>query len=144
MGIGMGIGTGEIPGRSPRPPGARGAVADAAGDVIPEFESSRALLAARGVSPDVQRRWLEAFPDAEWVLREIRAAAAWEVSNPKRKKINFAAFITNWLKRGWDRRPALLPSSDGSRFAPREIPPSDDPEIEQWRKHTEEQLGRRV
>lgn len=58
----------------------------------------------RKITQDVQRRWQEAFPDTEWVVTTIQKALAWEAANPIRRKKNFAAFVTNWMNRDWDKR----------------------------------------
>lgn len=73
-------------------------------EALPEFSSISELLKLRRVSTKVQASWLAAFPDAHWVIGEIMKAVAWEEANPKRRKVNFGAFLTNWFSRGWDRR----------------------------------------
>ena len=73
-------------------------------EAVEEFRSVREILESRKVSPKVQRSWLNAFPDPEWITSEIRKSLCWEDANPKRKKKNYGAFMTNWLSRGWDRR----------------------------------------
>ncbi len=62
------------------------------------------IITPRGVPEKLQRSWLETFPDVDWIVLEIRKANAWELSNSKRKKKNFGAFITRWLTKGWDER----------------------------------------
>ena len=73
-------------------------------EAIAEFEPIRSILESRKVSVKIQRSWLEAYPDPDWLLSEIRKALSWEIANPKRTKKNFGAFMTNWFSRGWDRR----------------------------------------
>jgi hypothetical protein len=46
--------------------------------------------------------WREAYPGVD-VLAEVKAAHAWEVANPDRRKVNRPKFLTNWLKRAQDR-----------------------------------------
>lgn len=58
----------------------------------------------RNVKAKVTCSWVEAYPDPEWVMQEIRKALAWEVANSGRKKKDFGRFMTNWLARGWDKR----------------------------------------
>lgn len=72
--------------------------------IAPAFEEISGTLASRGVGVKVQHAWLEAFPDGHWIIGEVRKAIAWESANPKRRKKNFGAFMTNWLTRSWDRR----------------------------------------
>lgn len=71
---------------------------------IQEFLSLSFVFAEREVSQEVQRSWLEAFPEPAWITSEIRKALAWETANPSRRKKQFARFATNWLSRGWDNR----------------------------------------
>jgi hypothetical protein len=58
----------------------------------------------RKVKAKITCSWVEAYPDSEWVMQEIRKALAWEVSNPQRRKKDFGRFMTNWLSRSWDSR----------------------------------------
>lgn len=73
-------------------------------EALPEFSSISELLKLRRVSSKVQASWLKAFPDPVWIIGEIMKAVAWEEANPKRRKVNFGAFLTNWFSRGWDKR----------------------------------------
>jgi len=58
----------------------------------------------RMVKAKITCSWVRAYPDAEWVMQEIRKALAWEVANPQRRKKDFGRFMTNWLSRSWDSR----------------------------------------
>jgi hypothetical protein len=62
------------------------------------------VFTQRGVKAKVTGSWIAAFPDATWVVQEIRKALAWEASNPGRRKKDFGRFMTNWLSRSWDSR----------------------------------------
>lgn len=64
----------------------------------------REIFKTRNVKTELQKKWLDAFPDPDWIVSEVRKAIAWEGANPKRRKINFGAFMQNWLARGWDKR----------------------------------------
>jgi hypothetical protein len=68
------------------------------------YFSLDAIFQERKVSRKVQESWIAAFPESEWVCNEIQKALAWEVSNPSRRKKNFASFITRWMTKGWDQR----------------------------------------
>ena len=46
--------------------------------------------------------WKQGFPGVD-VLREVRRAHAWEVGNPKKRKIDKVRFLTNWLSRQQDQ-----------------------------------------
>lgn len=82
------------------------------GPVAPELEPVRAVMIERKVPLKTQRLWLEAYPDAPWVVRQVRAASLWEMTNNKRK-VRFDRFVSNWLARDWDRRPAPDPTVPG-------------------------------
>lgn len=62
------------------------------------------IFLERKVSRKVQETWATTFPDPQWVIEKVRQALAWEASNPTRQKKNFAAFMTRWLTKDWDRR----------------------------------------
>lgn len=68
------------------------------------FSSLVETLKKRGVSQDLYDRWIEAFPESEWIVEQINMALAWEVANPKNYKKNFGRFVTNWMSRNWDKR----------------------------------------
>ena len=68
------------------------------------YESVVDVFDQRGVKPSTTSLWETAYPDCQWVVQEIRKALAWEGANAKRKKRDFARFMTNWLNNGWDRR----------------------------------------
>ena len=61
------------------------------------------LFTERQVSEESQERWMRAFPDPDWIASEVHAAVMWEAERGHRK-LNFSRFVSNWLKRGWDRR----------------------------------------
>jgi hypothetical protein len=65
-------------------------------DLLPVSET----LAERGVKLDLAIQWLALY-SAEFIVREIQSAIAWELSNPKKAKKNFSRFMTGWLSRGW-------------------------------------------
>lgn len=72
--------------------------------VLKEFLPVEDAVKERGITEGVQKSWLQAFPDHEWIVSEIRKALAWEATNPKRRKKNFSAFMFKWMNYGWDRR----------------------------------------
>lgn len=78
--------------------------ADTTAVVLESFKIIEIDLQKRSVKKEVQQRWLDAFPDAAWIVGEVRKALAWEDANPTRRKKNFGAFITRWLTKGWDYR----------------------------------------
>ena len=51
------------------------------------------------ISWEVQKRWLMAYKNADWIVTELFKAMAWMASNPKRKKKNVVRFLNNWLAR---------------------------------------------
>jgi hypothetical protein len=83
--------------------------------VAAAYLNLKSIFLERKVTQAVQSRWLEAFPDSEWVSEQIKTALAWEAAHPARKKKNFAAFITRWLTRGWDQRRVVLQVSKQER-----------------------------
>lgn len=75
-----------------------------------EFDATDGLF--KNLSPAVMQRWEEAYPKLD-VDAEISRAEAWYMSNPRKRKKNHEAFITNWLSRSLDRinaPPARAPS----------------------------------
>jgi hypothetical protein len=66
---------------------------------------------ARKVGQEVQRAWLDAYPDPKWIIQEVFKALAWEKANPHKRKKNLARFIGNWLSKGWDDHTTRLPSN---------------------------------
>lgn len=71
---------------------------------LEELKPIHATIQERDISTNVQKSWLEAFPEPEWIIGEIRKALAWEASNPRRRKKQFSKFMTSWLTRSWDSR----------------------------------------
>jgi hypothetical protein len=59
------------------------------------------ILAARGVTQAQFDAWLAAYPNQAWVEQEILKAVSWESGDPTRHKKKFAAFIANWLSKGF-------------------------------------------
>lgn len=56
-------------------------------------------------------KWQEAYPAID-VLRELRKAEAWLISNPKNSKSNYERFLNNWLSRAQDKAPSARASPD--------------------------------
>ncbi len=67
------------------------------------------------VAEKVQRLWLAAYPEPEWIQTEILKALAWIESNPSRRPQKFGMFMNNWLSKGWEikRRGAPLGGGRG-------------------------------
>lgn len=60
-------------------------------------------------------RWTAAFPAVQ-VDAEVLRAGAWLLANPKNKKSNYLAFLTNWLSRAQDRaRPGQTQNTFGAQ-----------------------------
>lgn len=78
---------------------------------LPDYQPIESVILERKVSEAVQRRWSEAFPDPQWVCEQVRKALVWEAAHPNRRKKNFAAFMSNWLGRDWDRRKTPVTSN---------------------------------
>lgn len=55
------------------------------------------------------KAWSAAYPGVD-VMAEVRKAHAWEVANPKKRKVDKARFLGNWLARSQDR-----PTPSGGR-----------------------------
>lgn len=55
----------------------------------------------------------QAYPGVD-ILAEVRAAHAWEVANPKRRKKQRTRFLHSWLSRAQDRAPG---GQDGNGFS---------------------------
>ena len=77
------------------------------------------ILIERKISEEIQKSWLGAYPDAAWIMYEVRKAVAWECADPRRKKKRFGPFMTNWFSRALGLPEA---NSSGSRRAPFETP----------------------
>lgn len=72
----------------------------------------------KDVTQSVQRAWLAAYPDAEWVKREILKALVWIEANPRKKSKSFARFMGNWLSKGWESHRKSLPSGSKINTTP--------------------------
>jgi len=70
-----------------------------------EYFAIHEILKLRNVPENLTRVWLNTYADVEWVVGEVKKATAWEASHPKNRKIHFGAYLTNWMNRGWDKRP---------------------------------------
>lgn len=79
------------------------------------YASLSPVFLERKVTQEVQRRWQAAFPDSEWVVTSIQKALAWEAAHPNRRKKNFAAFMTNWMTRDWDKRRGITASGQPAK-----------------------------
>lgn len=55
-----------------------------------------------GITAEHRRQWNKAFPSVK-VKTELLAMDQWLLSNPRRRKKNYAMFIVNWLKRCQER-----------------------------------------
>ena len=71
--------------------------------VLSEFSELKFQIEDRNIPEKVQRAWLLAYPNAPWIVQEIKEALAWEMTNPQKKKKNFSRFMGNWLGRNWDK-----------------------------------------
>lgn len=71
---------------------------------LPQFSEIKEILQNRNVEIKVQKAWLLAYPDAPWIMQQIKKALAWEAANPQRKKKHFGRFMGNWFSRDWDKR----------------------------------------
>ena len=80
-----------------------------------EYFSIHEILKSRNVPENLTKVWLNTYPDAEWVVGEVKKATAWEASNPRNKKIHFGAYLTNWMNRCWDKRPMQKQHSADTR-----------------------------
>jgi hypothetical protein len=74
---------------------------------IPELLTGLALYAAdRKLCmelPQLLPAWTQAYPGVD-LKAEIAKAHAWEMTNPKKRKVNRARFLGNWLARAQDAR----------------------------------------
>lgn len=59
--------------------------------------------------PELLTAWKIAFPGVD-ILAEVRAAHAWEVANPKQRKVNRSRFLQTWLSKAQDK-----PTGDRAR-----------------------------
>jgi hypothetical protein len=69
--------------------------------------------------PQLLAAWRTAYPGVN-VEAEIRKAHAWEIANPKNRKINRPRFLGNWLNRAQDQGPrngrfAVNPQSEAAK-----------------------------
>ena len=80
-------------------------------EAIQELKPLESLFVEKQIGEKTQKAWLEAYPDAAWIVSECRKAAAWESSDPKNHRPRFGAFIANWLARGWDSRKQPKPAA---------------------------------
>ena len=78
--------------------------------------------------PQLLPAWRTAFPAVD-VLAEVRAAHAWEVANPERRKLNRSRFLQAWLAKEQDKAKV---AHNGHEFNLRRsgylaAPPKEDP-----------------
>lgn len=64
----------------------------------------------KNVTHSLQRSWLTAYPNAEWIMHEMLKANAWQLANPKKKSKDFGRFFNNWLARSFENYRKNLPS----------------------------------
>jgi len=62
------------------------------------YENNEKLLK---LWPELIGAWKNAFPGIN-IIAEVKAAHAWEVANPKRRKVDKARFLQNWMARAQD------------------------------------------
>jgi len=68
----------------------------------PKIEFDFEVSEFRNITNKHLELWKEAYPACN-LNRQLNAAAAWLTANPKKKKKNYQAFITNWLSRAQQR-----------------------------------------
>lgn len=85
--------------------------------VIQEFSALQQEIKEylSGVKQSVQRSWLIAYPDPEWVCQELGKAYAWIAANPKKAPKKFDRFFVSWLARGWEQYRKTIPSSQAKK-----------------------------
>lgn len=73
---------------------------------VPEMLKGLALYEANRTLcvkfPDVLPAWREAFPGVD-IAMEIKRAHAWEMANPKKRKVDKLRYLNNWLAGQQDR-----------------------------------------
>lgn len=69
------------------------------------------------VTESLQRAWLTAYPNAQWICHEIRKAAAWCEANPKKKPKDFGRFMNTWLSNGFEQYRKSLNSNAQNKIA---------------------------
>ena len=52
--------------------------------------------------PELISAWKLAFPGID-IVAEVKAAHAWEVANPKKRKVDRARFLQNWMAKSQDK-----------------------------------------
>jgi hypothetical protein len=81
------------------------------------------------------KAWIGAYPAVN-ICAEVRAAHAWEVANPTKRKLNRARFLNNWLARRQDRG---SPSSTTRAYSKRvDVENSTLRVYEQYKREAEE------
>lgn len=84
-------------------------------EIHPDLNSISEIIIERKISFKSQQAILQAFPEPQFVISEIKKMLAWEAANPSNKKKNFSRFATNWLTRSWDSRRAIPQSKSEQR-----------------------------
>ncbi len=100
-------------------PGAVVAVTSSPPDlvVLQDLLEIQETIRERKVTELEQRAWLTAFPDARWIIAEVKKALVWEAANPKRRKKLFGRFMANWMMRNWDSRKIINePAKSGALY----------------------------
>lgn len=76
---------------------------------IKEFEPVASILKGRGISVELQRRWLNSY-SIEFMLQKIKDLSIWELTaGAKGKKKNWGRFYSGVFLKDWDRWSARLP-----------------------------------
>jgi hypothetical protein len=79
---------------------------------LPDFTQNETCKERLGdVSHELQRAWLAAYHDANWITQEILKAHAWLAANPRKARKNFGRFMNEWLSRGYEKYSKTLPSN---------------------------------
>lgn len=65
----------------------------------------------KNVTHNLQTLWLKIYPDASWIIDELKKALVWIAANPKKAPKDFGKFMSNWLGRGYENYRKTVPTN---------------------------------
>lgn len=64
----------------------------------------------KNVTHQLQKGWVETYPDPDWIMTELKRANVWILANPKRAPKDFGRFMSSWLSKGFESYRKGLPT----------------------------------
>lgn len=87
---------------------------------IDELKTPTTEILFATVKVKTQKAWLEAYPNAGWIIHEALKANVWVSANPHKAPKKFDRFFSNWLARAFEDYRKNLPSNRTGKNDPNE------------------------